>query len=137
MKQTQGARANSSGRFGEDIIASTLALRGYYPIKQHTVGLSIFKTTLKVDFYLPVLPLYPNGLVIESKRQESSGSVDEKVCFVIENIRARCYPCPVMIVAGGKGARDGSIAWLRRQVDGFFLIAVYDLEEFASWCMTL
>ena len=119
------------------MIASALALRGHYPLRQHPIGLSIFKRKFRADFYLPRLPLYPNGLAIESKRQESSGSVDEKICFVVENIRARCYPCPVLIVAGGKGARDGAYDWLRAQVDGFNLIAVYDLEEFASWCSRL
>jgi hypothetical protein len=65
MRQSGGTRANSSGRFGEDIIASMLAMNGYYPARQHWIGLSIFKRRFKADFYLPRLPTYPNGLAIE------------------------------------------------------------------------
>jgi hypothetical protein len=69
----------------------------------------------------------------ESKWQEVQGTADEKLCYLVANIRS-CYPCPAIVIAGGSGARPGAIKWLRSQVDGVKLYAVFHVEEFVSWC---
>ena len=132
-KRSQGGQAASNGRFAENIIDSTLRLCGYRPERQRKIGMGVFDTPIQVDFYLPQLPGYPAGLIIESKWQEIQGTADEKLCYLVENIRY-CYPCPVIIIAGGKGARPGAIKWLKANIDGVHLLAVLSLEEFVSWC---
>lgn len=134
MKQlTQGGRANRHGRSAEQVIDSILRNRGIQPKAQYVIGLSIYGEPLKVDFYIEQLPGFPSGLVIESKWQDASGSVDEKFPFLVENIR-HCLPCPAIVIASGQGARSGALRWLRAQVDGAQFVAVYNLEEFLSWC---
>ncbi len=71
---------------------------------------------------------------MESKWQEIGGSVDEKFPYLVDNIY-QLYPCPTIIVYGGKGAKRGAIDWLRRQADGTHLVAVLSLEEFLTWTL--
>lgn len=131
---SQGRRANKNGRIAEDMIEAMLHARGHIPQRQAILGHTIFGGDLRVDLYLPILPGFPDGLVIESKWQEQAGSADEKLVFLVENVRERCYPCPVFIIYGGQGARPGAIGWLLRQVNNQFLYAL-NYEEFVSWCM--
>jgi hypothetical protein len=132
---SQGGRANQHGRTAEAVIESVLHARAPMAeiIPGASIGRTIYDGELKVDRYVVGLPAFPNGLAIESKWQELSGSVDEKFPYLVENIKT-CYPCPVIIVTGGRGARPGAIRWLKRQVDGVHLIAVLTLEEFVTWC---
>jgi hypothetical protein len=129
----QGRKANQNGRAAEGVIGDTLIRRGYRPIPQYLVGKSIFSTDLYVDFYLESVPPFPNGLIIESKWQEVSGSAEEKIVYLVENIR-HCYPCPVIIIADGNGFRPGALHWLRSQAGQGRLFAVFSLVEFLSWC---
>lgn len=133
IRRTQGGQAASNGRFAENIIDSTLRLKGYQPDRQRVVGIGIFDTPIHADFYLAQAPNFQAGLIIESKWQETQGTADEKLCYLVNNIRY-CFPCPVIIIAGGQGARTGAIQWLRAQADGIHIYAVYNLEEFVSWC---
>lgn len=132
---SQGGRANSNGRNAERIIES--ALYQYAPhaeiVPQALLGKSLFGGDLKIDLYVCGLATFPNGLAVESKWQESSGTADEKLTYLVANIKA-CYPCPAIIVAGGGGARPSAIRWLKEQVDGTSLIAVLNIEEFMKWC---
>lgn len=127
----QGQQANSSGQFGEDMILSVLRLKRYFPQTQYPIGLGIYGQPLKVDFYVNDAPLFPNGLIIESKYQAISGSIDEKFPYLVLNIQEH-YPCPAIVVAGGGGCRPGALTWLKRQVGGN-LVAVFTLEEFMVW----
>lgn len=129
---SQGKRANANGRSAEDVIASILDRRKVAYIRQHRVGLGIFGTPIKVDFYCHPPSGVELGLIIESKWQELSGSADEKLVYLVENIR-QCFPCPAIVIAGGGGMRPGAAQWLRRQVDGEKLQAVFTLEEFLTW----
>lgn len=133
MKQTQGKNAANNGRFAENIIDSTLRLKGYFAERQYQIGLGVFETPIYVDFKLNPFPGFPKGLIIESKWQEVQGTADEKLCYLVFNIRY-CYPCPAIVIAGGSGARPGAIKWLRSQADGVQVYAVFNLEEFVSWC---
>jgi hypothetical protein len=92
------------------------------------------KAIVFADFWLPYAPGFAGGLCIESKWQQSSGSVDEKLPYLWHNIEER-YPCPVVVVLHGGGYRPGAEAWLRGKVGGN-LLAVYGLEEFLKWINT-
>lgn len=132
MTITQGGRANRHGRNAEDVIAAILAQRANRVDRQVHIGKSIFDSEVYVDFFLRDHPRFAGGLIIESKWQDASGSVDEKLPYLVLNIRY-CYPCPTIIVIHGGGFRPGAVRWLRTQIDDT-LIAVFRLEEFLSWC---
>lgn len=131
---TQGGRAHSNGASAEDVIYGILVGKGYRPERQKTIGPGIYSTgnPLKTDIYIEQAPGYPDGLFIESKWQQSGGSVDEKFPYLVENIRLH-YPAPTIIVYGGDGARPPALEWLKRQVDGSRLVAVFTLGEFLKW----
>lgn len=132
MTITQGGRANRHGRNAEDVIAAILVRYPCRVERQRHIGRSIFDSEVLVDFYLHNHPRFPDGIIIESKWQDASGSVDEKLPYLVLNIRA-CYPCPAIIVIHSGGFRPGAVRWLRTQIDDK-LIAVFRLEEFLSWC---
>lgn len=132
MTITQGGRATRHGRSAEDVIAAILAPHSSTVDRQVHISQGIFESEVYVDFFLREHPRFPDGLIIESKWQDATGSVDEKLPYLVLNIRF-CYPCPTIIVIHGGGFRPGAVRWLRSQIDDK-LIAVFRLEEFLSWC---
>src|SRR5689334_14978289 len=107
IRRTQGAQANRTGKSAESMIDALLCRLGYTPRTQVTIGLGIYGTPIQVDFMLDRAPGFPEGLIIESKWQGVGGSVDEKYPYLVQNIHF-CYPCPVVILADGDGARPGA-----------------------------
>lgn len=132
-QRSQGAQANSTGKVAENMIDAMLRKLGYVPLRQHTIGIGVYGTPIQADFLIDRAPSFPEGLIIESKWQGVGGSVDEKYPYLVENIR-HCFPCPVIILADGDGARPGAIQWLKNQVDGQKLFAVFSLKELVTWC---
>ena len=100
-------------------------------IAQYPIGHSIYGLPLFTDFWVRGAAGFPNGLAIEVKWQQSTGSVDEKFPYLALNIR-ECYPCPALVIADGGGQRPGALHWLRGQVAGN-LMAVFTLAEFLAW----
>ncbi len=136
MKQQNGGRqANHSGRMAEDVIAGILDARRYHYQRQVAVGTSIYGTTLRADFLADDIPGYPGGLIIESKWQDTGGTADEKLPFLVLNIEQR-YSHPTIIVLEGEGYRPGAEQWLRGQISGK-LVGVYSLKQFMSWMFRL
>lgn len=131
--RSQGAQANSTGKVAESMIDALLRRLGYVPIQQRVIGLGIYGTPVHADILIECAPGFPDGLIIESKWQGVNGSVDEKYPYLVANIH-HCYPCPVIILADGDGAKPGAIRWLRDQVDGNNLYAVFSLKELVTWC---
>lgn len=131
--QTQGQQAVKTGATAEATIFCILKERGFTVQRQIVIGTSIYDTELRADFYIAPCTNFPAGLIIESKWQESAGSVDEKFAYLVENIRTR-YPAPCIIILDGGGYRPKAAEWARRQVDGVRLIGVYTFAEFLSWC---
>lgn len=129
---SQGRRANTNGQAAEMVIAAMLDHQRQIYLRQARIGKGIYGTPLYADFFLPYAAGYPNGFCIESKWQEVAGSADEKLPYLVTNIR-ECYPCPVVVVLHGGGFRPGAEAWLRRQIDEH-LCGVFRLEEFLTWC---
>lgn len=134
VEGTQGQKAVATGSTAEATIYCILKERGYHVEKQVTLGKDIYDTETRCDFLVYGVPGLESGLIIESKWQGSSGSVDQKFPFLVKNITEK-YPHPTIVVIGGAGMRPGAIKWLREQVDGQKLIAVYSFEEFMLWVM--
>lgn len=128
QRRSQGSRANKSGQVAENIIASILDDHGVEYVRQQPIGMSIYGHPLRVDFYLPT-----EELIIESKWQGIGGTADEKLPYLVMNIR-ECYPYPCILVLRGDGWKKGAIQWVHDAVDGHSLVAVLSADEFQQWC---
>jgi hypothetical protein len=100
-------------------------------VAQFPIGHSIYGLPLFTDFWVRGAPGFPEGLAIEVKWQQSTGSVDEKFPYLVLNIKER-YPCPALIIADGGGQRLGAIQWLRDQLEGN-LLGIFTVTEFLVW----
>lgn len=133
-QRSQGAQANRNGKTAEATIYCILKERGYSVDRQVKIGeRSIYDSEIIVDIMVYPGGNLPDGLIIESKWQETGGSVDEKYPYLVENIKA-CYPMPCIIILDGNGYKRGAGTWLRSQVDGKKLLHVFSFAEFLSWC---
>ena len=147
-KMRQGTRANYTGDALEEVIYNTLVRKGYQYIDkrqfesaryldqpvfatQYFIAKSIYETELFCDFILYHPQKHPHCMVIESKWQESSGSVDEKYPYMVYNIREK-YPCATIVVLDGGGYKKGAEKWLRAQEDDK-LLHVFNMMEFQKW----
>lgn len=130
----QGQRAVRNGQMAEKTIYCMIREAGYRVSRQQKIGKSFSGGNLIVDFFIHDHPAFSEGLIIESKWQETSGSVDEKLVLLREHIMRR-FPCPAIVVYGGGAARSGFIEYLKNSVDGKKLYAVFSWEEFLSWAM--
>lgn len=131
-KSKQGQQAVRSGLAAEATIYCILKERGYTVHRQVEIGDSLKGGRIRADFLVMGIPAFPSGLAIESKWQEVAGTADEKLFGLAEDIDRR-YPCPTIVVVGGGGARQPIVDWLRNQVNGGKLYAVFSLEEFLAW----
>ena len=98
---------------------------------QYPIGKGIYDTDIKCDFIIYHPEKHKNCLIIESKWQESGGSVDEKFPYLVANIKEK-YPFATIIVLDGRGYKKGAEAWLRKQTDKK-LIHVFNMSEFQKW----
>jgi hypothetical protein len=130
-----GMRANKAGKIAEETIASILMANGMTFRRQQPVGPSIYPGQIcHADFVISNLRAFPNGLAVESKWQASDGSIDEKFPYLVSNIK-RGYRMPAIVVVHGGLCRLGAWTWIKAEVDGDRLVAVYRLEEFLKWAM--
>lgn len=146
--QSGGSRANYTGNSLQIFIYNKLVEKGYQRVdKKHFNAVrymeqpiftpqfplckSIYGTDVKCDFILYHPTKHKNCLVIESKWQESRGSVDEKFPYLVANIKER-YPHPTIIILDGKGYKKEAEEWLKKQVDSK-LIHVFNMSEFQKW----
>ena len=146
--KSSGTVANENGLTLEDFIENSLVRKGYklidknkfdaaqylkQPIysKQYLVGQSIYENDMFCDFILYHPEKYPVCLVIESKWQQSGGSVDEKFPYLVLNIKAQT-PYKTVVILDGGGYKANAAKWLRNQVDDM-LIHVFDMAEFQKW----
>lgn len=110
-------------------LANIQALGGRQYIKQLCVGNTIYDTPRICDFFVVNWDVFPHGLIIECKWQQSSGSVDEKYPFLLFNIMKTGIPTVVLLDGGGY--KPAAMEWLKRQVNaGGALIAVWSMREF-------
>lgn len=99
--------------------------------KELPLGNSIYATKMKGCFVLYHPEKWPEFLIIESKWQETSGSVDEKFPYLVLNIQQK-YPYRTLVLLDGRGYRQEAGNWMRKQV-GRNLIAVFGMAEFTEW----
>jgi len=147
-EQQGGTIANATGSNLEAFIENALIANHYQfvdkvkfkpsiyleqPIysKQVFICKSIYDTNIYCDFILYHPEKYPDCLIIESKWQQTGGSVDEKYPYLIINIQTR-YPHKTILVLDGGGYKKGAEDWIRNEV-GNSLIAVYSMAEFQTW----
>ena len=133
MREQQGQRANRSGRLTEDTIVDRLMRLRVKHERQKVMGTTIYGTALRTDVFVAPTTQFPRGLCIEAKGQDVGGSVDEKFPYLVANVKAGVFPCPVVVVVDGRGARAGAVEWLRQQADGVQLLNVFSIEEFLTW----
>lgn len=137
---SSGSKANASGRLAEHVIACVLNAVGHQVLTQHRPGVTdIYGKQLTIDCYIQPCEVFPRGLALESKWQDASGSVIEKLPFLVENIQ-QVYPCPCIIVLDGAYFARADVAaqairYLKSKVDGEQLLNVFSLQEFVSWAV--
>lgn len=136
-KLRHGAQANYTGNSLEGFVYNTLIRKGYDLVEHdafeagrfmdqpiftthYPIAKSIYDTQLFCDFLLFHPTKHPDDLIIESKWQQSRGSVDEKFPFLVMNIKER-YPHATIIVLDGDGYKPKADAWLRARIDGKLL----------------
>jgi hypothetical protein len=146
-----GQQANSTGNALERFVEHTLQEKGYTEFinhkeqvfamrdsiggkqysKQPYCGQSIYDTKRKCDFLIMNKDLFPEGLIIECKWQQSPGSVDEKYPFAVHNIMK--IGVPTIILIDGGGYKKSALTWLKEQADkSRALIGVYTMSEFQA-----
>lgn len=79
---------------------------------QYPAGADLYGKDRKCDFILYHPARYPRALILESKWQQSSGSVDEKFPFLALTIKESRLD--TIVVLGGGGYSAGAERWLRR-----------------------
>ncbi len=131
-----GKRANSSGKSSELMIGSLLEQKGYIVRYRYPLPCKgIWDNDLVVDIFCQGISRFRNGLILESKWQDSSGSAYQKLPDEIENIKNQ-YPCETILIIDGEWMRKGTgkkaFEWCKKKVGGK-LVAVYDFQEFATW----
>ncbi len=146
---TGGTKANKTGESLEMLIESVLIGKGYTEFRDHKnqlyknisliggkqyskqvpIGTTIYESPRKCDFIVFNKELFDDGLVIECKWQQSSGSVDEKYPFLLHNIIKA--DVPTIILLDGGGYKKKAVEWLKDQVSpDRALIGVYAIQEF-------
>ena len=102
---------------------------GYYA-RQVKLGKGIYGTGIQADFMI-CRDSSKQPLIIECKWQQSGGTADEKLPFLVTNIRER-YPHQTCVVIDGPGFRPGAITWLKQMKDKK-IVAVLQMQEFQTW----
>jgi len=129
LTQQQGRQANQNGKAFEEQISQRLKSKGYiqanaipedcdqpFFIYQYRGNFtSIYGLPMRVDFFVWHPVKYPDGLIIECKYQETSGSADEKFPYTIACLRNIGLPAILLLV--GKGAKRCSVDWCLQQQD--------------------
>lgn len=148
IKQLEILQANKTGNELECFIHNRLQRENYcfisnnrfiaakileQPIytRQFEVGKSIYETKWRCDFILYHPLKHPNCLIIESKWQQSAGSVDEKYPYLVLNIKKQLEYSTIILI-DGSGYKKGALTWLKNQI-GSNLIDVFSMAEFTAW----
>lgn len=113
----------------KQILENINLIKGMQFITQMPVGETIYGTVRKCDFLIFNSEKFPNGLIIECKWQQSTGSVDEKYPYLIYNIVKTGIPTIILIDGGGY--KKAALEWLKEMVNkNGTLKAVWTMNEF-------
>jgi hypothetical protein len=131
-----GTEANRSGGTLEEQVAAALRTNGIAFFPQYwTDWCSVLNKKIRSDFYLPRASGWEEGLHIEVRWQDSNGSVDEKICYLKENILT-VYTRPALVVIDGSQVQE-QYDYLKAHADGERLIDVCRLAEFLVFANAL
>lgn len=144
-----GTFANNTGNRLEAFVEQALKEKGYTEFWNHkeqlflnresvggkqygkhiNVGETIYGTKRLADIFILNKDLFPDGLIIECKWQQSGGSVDEKYQFLLYNIIKTGVPTVVLL--DGDGYKASAKEWLKLQANPErSLIGVWSMSEF-------
>ena len=115
-----------------DKFKAALYLEQPFYTRQYHIGMGIYETPMYCDFILYHPEKWKECLIIESKWQQSVGTVDEKFPYFVLNIQQR-HPHKTVVLLDGGGYKKQAEAWLRKQV-GNNLLHVFNMGEFQKWC---
>lgn len=99
--------------------------------RQYYLGKGIYGTSIYCDFIIYHPEKYPDCLIIETKWQQTGGSVDEKFPYLILNVQ-NCYPHKAILLLDGGGYKKQAEAWIRGQI-GNNLTHVFNMAQFQKW----
>ncbi|MEE8056934.1 MAG: PD-(D/E)XK nuclease superfamily protein [Pseudomonadales bacterium] len=146
---SSGSRANRTGTQLEHFVHDALIRAGFALFENHkpllfenrhliggkqfqphvNVGTTIYQSTRIVDFLITNKARFAEGLIIECKWQQSSGSVDEKYPFLLCNIIKTGVPTIVLLDGGGY--KPAAKTWLQNQITATrALLGVWDMAAF-------
>jgi hypothetical protein len=149
ITSSSGARANRTGNQLERFVEQALQDRGYIEVPNHKyqlftdrhtasgrqyarhvpVDTTVYGTKRVCDFLIVNEALFPGGLIMECKWQQSGGSVDEKYPFLVLNVVKTNVP--TIILLDGSGYKIGAKQWLQRQArPDHALREVWDMADF-------
>lgn len=117
--------------YKEQIFENRKTVGGKQYAKEVVIGSSIYDTKVRCDFLILNKNKFPDGLVVECKWQQVSGSVDVKYPYNVFNILK--IGVPTIILIDGKGAGKKAVDWLKGQAGkDRALIGVYDMSAFQA-----
>lgn len=148
MPRVSGSIANESGALLESFLENVLRQKGYEFVKGTDFEKSVYleqpiyakhfylgKTIYDTKFFGDLIIYHPEKftdcLVVESKWQQSGGSVDEKFPYLVLNLKQKS-PYKSIILLDGGGYKPQAETWLKAQVDGK-LLHVFNMREFQTW----
>ena len=146
----QGFRANRNGDAWEKVLKSTLVSYGYKEYSAvPTLMLSATREAffvcqyrspfrdrygdpMVIDFFLFHPWLLNTGAILEAKYQNTQGSVDRKLLFAVESLKATGMHS--LLIVDGTGLRNSTLQFLRGQADDSFtpLLAYKDWLNWIS-----
>lgn len=128
MVKTKQEKAFESEK--HESLYNYLKLAGYSVELNPTLGTGIYGNCLSADFLLH--SIFPRGLIIELKQQDNCGTTDEKIPYLVANIKHN-YLLPTVLILEGKGWREGCRDWVKTQIGGDFLHVFNSVEAFQTW----
>ncbi len=111
-KKTKDAFVRNTVSFGDEALGDRWFMRN---LKKYE---NMYKVRFFSDFVVYDRAVFPHGLVIEVKAQETPGSVDEKYVFTVLSLK-QLYDnygkLSAWLVFGGTGLRPCAADWMKEQ----------------------
>lgn len=116
----------------DSTIARLMAIcgeRGVAVTVGEVIGETPYGQPFRADLVLRGIPDHPD-LVVIARRQDSSGSAEQKLPFLVMAITRSRRPC--LVVLDGPGWSEGALRWMRARRDDR-VIDVVDVEGFDAF----
>ena len=116
-----------------EMVRAILEARGFKVRPEVPLGHGLYHG-IRADFVIDNAARYPDGLAIECKWQNSTGSAQDKIAYTVLCIQ-RHYPIPAVLVCSGRELGP-AYEWAMGEVGGQ-LVAVLDSDAFIAWASRL